>query len=563
MEKVWLRHYPAGIAAEVDIGEHASLAEVFEKTCARHRGRVAFSNLGGRITFGELDAASRHFAAYLQQELGLKKGDRVAIMMPNLLQYPVVMFGILRAGMTVVNCNPLYTARELEHQLKDSGATVIVVLENFAQTLQQVLPRTPIRQVVTTQVGDLLPALKGFVTSFVVKHVKKMVPEWKIEGSITLKAALDAGKRRTLEAVPIDHDDIAFLQYTGGTTGVAKGAVLTHRNLVANLQQATAWIAQDMKEGGEVVIIPLPLYHILSLTVTLVFFKIGSHVVLITNPRDLPAFVDELHKVDPTVILGVNTLFNALLNAPGFNEAMGRSLKLAFAGGMAVQHTVAKRWEAVTGAPLIEGYGLTETSPIVTGNPLNISEWTGTIGLPVPSTDVSIRDDAGNEMPLGEVGEICVRGPQVMRGYWNRPDETERAFIDGWFRTGDMGFMNERGFIKITDRKKDMILVSGFNVYPNEVEDIVMTHPGVMEVAAIGAPDERSGEVVRIVVVRKDPALTAEDLVTHCRQHLTGYKVPKLVEFREEPLPKTNIGKVLRRVLRDELAARKPAPPAA
>ena len=560
MEKIWVRQYPSGIAAEVDVNAYRSLAEIFEKTCTRHRDRTAFSNMGGQLTFGQLDAATQNFAAYLQKVLQMNKGDRLAIMMPNLLQYPVAMFGALRAGLTVVNCNPLYTARELEHQLKDSGATAIVVLENFANTVQEVLPRTPVRTVITTQVGDLLPALKGLITNLVVKHVKHMVPAWRIDGAVSFKAALAAGSRNTLTPVPLNHDDVAFLQYTGGTTGVAKGAILTHRNMVANLQQASAWIATNMVEGSEVMVIPLPLYHILSLTVSLIFFKLGSHLVLITNPRDMPAFIAELGKVKFTAILGVNTLFHGLLNAPGFAEVAGRSLKLAFAGGMAVQQAVAKKWEALTGAPLIEGYGLTETSPVVTGNPLDIKEWTGTIGLPVPSTEVSILDDAGSELPVGQVGELCVRGPQVMRGYWNRPQETEQAFINGWFRTGDMGFVDERGYFKITDRKKDMILVSGFNVYPNEVEDIVMTHPGVMEVAAIGAPDEKSGEVVKIVVVKKDPDLSAEALIAHCREHLTGYKVPKIVEFRTEPLPKTNIGKVLRRLLREQSASAKPAP---
>lgn len=560
MEKIWLRQYPEGIPAEVDIDEHASLQEIFEKTCARHRDRLAFSNMGGQLTFAQVDSETRNFAAYLQQALQMKKGERLAIMMPNLLQYPIALFGALRAGLTVVNCNPLYTARELEHQLNDSGATAIVVLENFAHTLQEVLARTQVKTVITTQVGDLLPMLKGLITNLVVKHVKHMVPDWHIEGAVAFKAVLAAGSRHTLTPVPLSHEDVAFLQYTGGTTGVAKGAILTHRNMVANLQQASAWIAKNMVEGSEIMVIPLPLYHILSLTVSLIFFKLGSHLVLITNPRDLPAFIQELGKVRFTAILGVNTLFHALLNAPRFAEAAGRrTLKLAFAGGMAVQQAVAKKWEAVTGAPLIEGYGLTETSPVVTGNPLDIEEWTGTIGLPIPSTEVSVLDDAGNEMPVGEVGELCVRGPQVMRGYWNRPQETEKAFIDGWFRTGDMGFMDQRGYFKITDRKKDMILVSGFNVYPNEVEDIVMTHPGVMEVAAIGAPDERSGEVVKIVVVRKDPALSADALLAHCREHLTGYKVPKIVEFRSEPLPKTNIGKVLRRLLREQSASTKPA----
>jgi long-chain acyl-CoA synthetase len=554
MDKIWLKHYPPGMPSEVDLHEYASLREILEKTCARFRELPAVSNMGATLTYSELDAATRDFGAYLQRTLQLPKGERVAIMMPNLLQYPVAMFGALRAGLTVVNCNPLYTARELEHQLKDSGATSIVVLENFAHTLQQVIGGTSIKTVITTQVGDLLPLPRSLLTNLVVKHVKHMVPEWRIDGAIGFKDALAAGRSHDLAPVPLGHDDMAFLQYTGGTTGVAKGAILTHGNMVANLQQASAWISKNLVEGAETTVIPLPLYHILSLTVSMIFIKLGAHLVLITNPRDLPAFVNEIKKVKFTAILGVNTLFNALLNTPGFSDVAGGSLKLAFAGGMAVQQAVAKRWEAVTGAPLIEGYGLTEASPVVTGNPLDIAEWTGTIGLPIPSTEVSIRDDARNELPVGSIGEICVRGPQVMKGYWNRPDETEKAFVDGWLRTGDLGCVDERGYFKITDRKKDMILVSGFNVYPNEVEDVVMMHPGVMEVAAIGVPDEKSGEAVKIVVIRKDPGLTTEDLVAHCRKYLTGYKLPRTVEFRTEPLPKTNIGKVLRRLLRDTKA---------
>ncbi len=552
MDKIWLRHYPPGIPSEVDLHEYASLKEILEKTCARFRDLPAFSNMGATLTYTQLDAATRDFAAYLQKVLRLQKGERMAIMMPNLLQYPVAMFGALRAGLTVVNCNPLYTARELEHQLTDSGATSIVVLENFAHTLQQVIGRTSIKTVITTQIGDLLPLARALLTNIVVKHVRHMVPDWRIEGAIRFKDTLAAGRNHDLMPVPLGHDDLAFLQYTGGTTGVAKGAILTHGNIVANLQQVSAWVAMDLTEGAETTVIPLPLYHILSLTVSMIFFKIGAHLVLITNPRDLPAFINELRKVKFTAIVGVNTLFNALLNTPGFEGAAGRTLKLAFAGGMTVQQAVAKRWEAVTGAPLIEGYGLTEASPIVAGNLLNITDWTGTIGLPMPSTEVSIRGEAGNELPIGSVGEICVRGPQVMKGYWNQPEETEKAFVDGWLRTGDLGSMDESGYLRITDRKKDMILVSGFNVYPNEVEDVVMLHPGITEVAAIGVPDEKSGETVKIVVVRKDPALTAEDLVAHCRKYLTGYKLPRIVEFRTEPLPKTNIGKVLRRLLRDE-----------
>jgi long-chain acyl-CoA synthetase len=552
VEKIWLKSYPAGIPAEVDVKAFSSLPDIVGKTCERFRDRPAFSNMGTTMTYAALATAARNFAAYLQHDLKLVKGDRIALMMPNLLQYPVALFGALRAGLTVVNCNPLYTARELEHQLKDSGATTIVVLENFAATLQKVLDKTAVNTVITTEVGDLQPPLKGLLINLMVKYVKRMVPYWHIQYSVSFNSALETGKRRDLKAVPLSHDDVAFLQYTGGTTGVAKGAILTHGNMVANLQQGSAWIANGMKEGVEVMIIPLPLYHVLSLTCSMIFFKIGAHLVLVTNPRDLPAFLKELQRVRFTAILGVNTLFNALLNTPGFAEVAGRTLKLAFAGGMAVQEPVARRWEAVTGAPLIEGYGLTEASPIVTGNPLNIKDWTGTIGLPIPSTEVTIRNDAGEELPLGVVGEICVRGPQVMKGYWNRPDETGNAFFSDWLRTGDLGFMDERGYIKMTDRKKDVVIVSGFNVYPNEVEEVVIAHPGVLEVAAIGVPDEKSGEAVKVIVVKKDQNLTVDEVIAHCKKNLTSYKVPKQVELRTEPLPKTSIGKILRRVLRDE-----------
>jgi long-chain acyl-CoA synthetase len=433
---------------------------------------------------------------------------------------------------------------------------VIVVLENFAHTLQEVLPKTQVKSVITTQAGDLFPAVKALLTNLVVKHVKKMVPSWDIPGSTGLKQALQSGKRQQLKDVPLTHDDIAFLQYTGGTTGVAKGVMLTHGNMVANLQQVATWIARDLDEGVETMVLPLPLYHVYALISNLVFIKIGANTVLITNPRDLPGLVNELKKIHFTGIIGVNTLYYALLNTPGFSEVAGHTLKLAFAGGMAVQRAVADRWKQVTGVPIVEGYGLTETSPVAIGNVLNIKEWTGTIGLPIPSTEVAMLDEAGDELPLGEVGEISIRGPQVTKGYWNRPDETAHAFTpDGWFRTGDMGFMNEKGYVKITDRKKDMVLVSGFNVFPNEVEDVIMTHPGVLEVAVIGAPDEKSGEVVKAVVVRKDPALTAQALIAHCQKQLTGYKVPKIIQFRTEPLPKSNIGKILRRQLRDNAKA--------
>jgi long-chain acyl-CoA synthetase len=551
MEKIWLKQYPEGIPAAVDVHAYASLKEIFETSCRRFRDLPAYSNLGVSITYGELDTLSRHFGAYLQQVLRLPRGERVAIMLPNVLQYPVALFGALRAGYTVVNTNPLYTPRELEHQLRDSGATAIVVLENFAATLQQVLDNTPVKHVITTQIGDLFPAPQRVLVNFVVKRVKKMVPQWRIPGAVALRAALTSGRRARLQDVPIARDDLAFLQYTGGTTGVAKGAMLTHGNLVANLQQVHAWIARDLVDGKEVGLIPLPLYHVFALTVNLVLMKIGAHIVLITNPRDIPAFIATLKKTPVTVMIGVNTLYNALLNAPGFAEVKLGRLKVAAAGGMAVQRAVAQRWKAATGVPLLEGYGLTETSPIAIANPLSIEAWSGNIGVPIPSTEAAILDEDGKPLPVGEVGEICIRGPQVMKGYWNRPDETAKVFTaDGWFRTGDMGFMDADGSFKITDRKKDMIIVSGFKVFPNEVEDVVMLHPGVLEVAAIGVPDERSGEAVKIVVVRKDPALTAEALLEHCKRHLTGYKVPKVVEFRSEPLPKTNIGKILRRELR-------------
>ena len=552
MDKIWLQQYPKGIPAEIDLDEYASLKAILERSCARYGARPAYSNMGASITYHALDRASRDFGAWLQHVAGLAKGDRVAIMLPNLLQYPVALFGALRAGMTVVNVNPMYTARELLHQLKDSGATVIVVLENFAHVVQQVLAETAVRTVVTTQVGDLFPRAKGIVTNLVVKHVKKMVPRWRIAGAVPIRAALRQGRAHALDDVTLTHDDIAFLQYTGGTTGVAKGAMLTHGNLVANVQQVAAWIARDLEDGKETAILPLPLYHVYALTSNLVFMKIGAHVILITNPRDMPTFVKTLKQQKFTVMIGVNTLYNALLNAPGFAQVSTRDIKMANAGGMAVQRAVAEKWKAITGVPLVESYGLTETSPAAISNTLDIKDWTGNIGVPVPSTEAAILDDDGVEVPVGEVNEICIRGPQVMKGYWNRPAETANVFTrDGWLRTGDMGFMDARGSFKITDRKKDMIIVSGFKVFPNEIEDVVMMHPGVLEVAAVGVADEKSGEAVKIVVVRKDPALTERELLDHCRKSLTGYKVPKIIAFRDEPLPKSNIGKILRRELRD------------
>ena len=553
MEKIWLSNYPKGIPAEIDPNTFESLRDVLRQSCVRYASLPAFSNMGTSISFAELDRKSRDFAAYLQGSLGLSRGDRVGIMMPNLLQYPVAIFGILHAGLVVVNINPQYTAPELEHQLRDSGTVAIVVLENFAHTLQKVLESNPAMDmaVITTEVGDMFPVVKEVLTNAVVKHVKKLVPAWSIAGAVEFNACLRAGREQATQEVPIGHDDIAFLQYTGGTTGVAKGAVLTHGNLVANLQQLGAWIAQDLIEGREILICPLPLYHVFALTCSLMFMKIGAHNVLITNPRDMHAFMHDLKKYRFTAILGVNTLYRAMLDAPEFKEVDTRSLKLTSAGGMAVQKVVAERWKKATGVAIIEGYGLTETSPVAISNPLNIDDWTGTIGMPIPSTEAAILDDAEQEMRIGEVGEICIRGPQVMPRYWNRPDESEKVFTrDGWFRTGDMGFMNASGYFAITDRKKDIIVVSGFKVFPNQIEDAVALHPGVAEVAAIGVPDEKSGELVKIVVLRQDPNLTAQELLTHCRQHLTDYKIPKIIEFSNEPLPKSNLGKILRRQLR-------------
>ncbi len=551
VEKIWLREYPLGVPAEVDLNEFSSLKDILEKTCRRFADLPAYSNMGATLRYRDVDRLSRNFGAYLQQGLGLGKGERVALMMPNVLQYPVALFGILRAGLIVVNVNPLYTPRELEHQLKDSGATAIVIVENFAHTLQEVLDQTLVKTVITTQLGDLFPFLKRTLVNFVVKRVKKLVPAWHIPGVVPFKQALREGAARTLSDVPLDHDDLAFLQYTGGTTGIAKGAMLTHGNMVANLQQASAWLSTVSKPAEETIITALPLYHIFSLTANcLTFMKAGGHNILITNPRDMPGFVKELSKIKFTAISGVNTLFNALLHTPGFDRLDFQSLKLSLAGGMAVQRAVAENWRQVTGTPLIEGYGLTETSPAATFNPLTLTEYNGSIGLPLPSTALSIRADDERELGIGEVGEICIRGPQVMRGYWNQPEETAKVMTsDGYLRTGDMGFVDERGYVRIVDRKKDLIIVSGFNVYPNEVEDVVAHHPGVLEVAAVGVPDDKSGEAVKIVVVRKDPALTAEALIEHCRRHLTGYKVPRHIEFRTE-LPKTNVGKILRRAMR-------------
>jgi len=552
LDRPWQQSYPQGVPADIDVNEFRSVSAVFDASVARFRDRPAYSSFGKQLTYGEADALVEQFAAYLLGELKLKKGDRVALMMPNCLQYPVATFGVLRAGLTVVNVNPLYTARELKHQLVDAGATVLVVVDNFGDTVQQVIADTPVRQVITTGLGDMLGA-KGVVVNFVLKYIKKMVPNYSIKGAIRFNQALRLGSRHTLPAVQVDHDDIAFLQYTGGTTGVAKGAMLTHRNLVANMQQASAWIAASgIEEGKEWIITALPLYHIFALTANgLVFMKFGGCNHLITNPRDMKGFIKELKGVRFTAITGVNTLFNGLLNTPGFDTVDFSTLKVTLGGGMAVQRSVAERWKKVTGVTLVEAYGLTETSPAACINPLDLKEYNGAIGLPIPSTDACIKDDDNRVLATGEVGELCIKGPQVMKGYWQRPDETEKAVdADGWLHTGDMARMDDQGFFYIVDRKKDMILVSGFNVYPNEVEDVIAMMPGVLEVAAVGVPDERSGEVVKVVIVKKDPALTAEQVKDYARANLTGYKHPKIVEFRKE-LPKTNVGKILRRELRD------------
>ena len=552
-ERPWLDHYPQGVPAEIDLNAYASVAAVLEESFQRFRDRPAFANFGRQLSYGQIDQLSRQFAGYLTGVLKLGKGDRVAIMMPNVLQYPIALFGALRAGLVVVNTNPMYTARELKHQLEDSGAKAIVVLDNFAATLQQVVGDTEVRHIVTTGIGDLLGFAKGALVNFVLKHVKKMVPAYQLPQAVRFRDALAQGSAHELPAISLNHDDIAFLQYTGGTTGVAKGAMLSHGNMVANMLQAGAWIGTNMREGSEVIITALPLYHIFSLTANgLTFMRLGGLNWLITNPRDMPGFVKELKVSGFTALTGVNTLFNGLLNTPGFAELDFSRLHLTLGGGMAVQRAVAERWKKVTGCPLVEAYGLTETSPAACINPLDLRDYNGSIGLPVPSTDVEIWSEDNQPLPVGEVGELMVKGPQVMKGYWNRPDETAKVLgADGWLHTGDIAKMDANGYFYIVDRKKDMILVSGFNVYPNEVEDTVMQHPGVSEVAAVGMPDEHSGEVVKLFVVRKDPSLTEEALKQFCRDNLTGYKRPKYIEFRDA-LPKSNVGKILRRELRDE-----------
>ncbi len=552
MTKPWLVSYPTGVPAEIDLSVYGSINEIFSDSSTRFRERTAFTNMGTSITYGELDQAVTQFAVWLQHK-GLKPGDRLALMMPNILQYPVALFGALRAGLVVVNTNPLYTARELKHQLIDSGARAIVVVENVAHVLQEVLDQVPLEFVITTRIGDLLKFPKNLLVNLVLKYVRKTVPAWKIPGAISMREVLVQGRKHALQTVSIGFEDIAFLQYTGGTTGVSKGAMLTHRNLVANMLQSKAWLAPTgIGQDHEIIITALPLYHIFALTANcLVFMALGGTNVLITNPRDLPGFVAELKKVKFTRLTGVNTLFNSLLNTPGFAELDFSSLKGTLGGGMAVQRAVAQRWAATTGSTLVEAYGLTETSPAACINPVDLAEYNGCIGLPISSTECAIMDDAGSLLAQGETGELVVRGPQVMKGYWQRPEETDKVLVgDGWLRTGDIAVMNSQGYFKIVDRKKDMILVSGFNVYPNEVEDVFALHPKVLEVAAVGIPDEKSGEAVKLFVVAKDPSLTERELRDHAEKQLTGYKRPRFIEFRDA-LPKSNVGKILRRELRD------------
>ncbi|MBN3265720.1 long-chain-fatty-acid--CoA ligase FadD [Pectobacterium brasiliense] len=559
MEKIWLSRYPADVPAEIDPDRYSSLIEMFETSVKRYADRPAFVNMGEVMTFRKLEERSRAFAAYLQNQLKLQKGERVALMMPNLLQYPVALFGVLRAGLVVVNVNPLYTPRELEHQLKDSGASTIVIVSNFAHTLEKVVHNTAVKHVVLTRMGDQLSTAKGTLVNFVVKYIKRLVPKYHLPDAISFRRVLQEGRRQQYIRPDIINTDLAFLQYTGGTTGVAKGAMLTHRNMLANLEQCKGAYGAILQEGNELVITALPLYHIFALTVNgLLFLELGGKNLLITNPRDIPAVVKEMKQYPFTAITGVNTLFNALLNNKEFHELDFSTLRLAVGGGASVQQAVAERWEKLTGKHLLEGYGLTESSPLVAVNPYDLKHYSGSIGLPVSSTDVKIVDDDGNDAGPGESGELWVRGPQVMLGYWQQPAATDEVLKDGWLATGDIVTSDDEGFLRVIDRKKDMILVSGFNVYPTEIEDVISRHPKVSESAVVGVDSEVSGEAVKAFVVRRDHSLTKEELTTHCRRNLTGYKVPKEIEFCDD-LPKSNVGKILRRELRGEKKAKKDA----
>jgi long-chain acyl-CoA synthetase len=556
MERIWLKSYPEGVPAEIDLSAVGSLGDFIGGSIDKFRARTAFLSMGKAISYGELDLMSRAFASYLKNVARLPQGARVALMMPNLLQYPIAAFGALRAGYVVVNCNPLYAPRELHHQFADSGAEAIVVLENFALTLEKAIAGTAVRVVIVTGAGDLLGAAKGALVNAALRHVRRAVPAFRLPQAVGLNRALALGARQPFTDAAVQPDDIAFLQYTGGTTGVPKGAMLTHRNMVANLRQMHAWIGHALRAEGEMFVAALPLYHVFALQVNgFVPLMIGASNLMIANPRDIPAFIKALRKTPFTVVPGVNTLFNALLNNKDFATLDFSRLHFAIGGGMAVQKAVAERWQAMTGKPLIEAYGLTETSPAAIANPLTIEDFTGAIGLPMPSTDIAIRDDDGRDLEVGETGELCIKGPQVMAGYWKKPDETAKVMTaDGFLRTGDIARVDEHGYVYLVDRKKDMINVSGFNVYPNEIEEVVATHPGVLEVGAVGVPDLRTGEAVKLVVVRKDPALTEADLIAHAKRYLTGYKVPRQIEFRDA-LPKTNVGKVLRRELREDRPA--------
>ena len=553
-DKPWLKSYPPGVSDTINSGEYHSIVELLEQSCNQFKERVAFHNMGAEITYADLDYLTRNFAASLQ-DMGLQQGDRIALMMPNTLQYPVALFGALRAGLVIVNTNPMYTARELRHQLVDAGAKAIVVVENFAHVLESIRDEVPLEHIITTGVGDLLNFPKSLFVNFALRHVKKTIPAWSLPGSVTFQNVLDKGKKLPLKPVNIGFEDTAFLQYTGGTTGVAKGAMLTHKNIVSNLLQSREWLTQ-LDDTRETIVTALPLYHIFALTANcLTFIYLGGTNILISDPRDMPGFVKELSRHNVTAITGVNTLFNALLNTEGFADLDFSSLKMTLGGGMAVQRAVAEHWKQVTGIPLIEAYGLTETSPAACINPVTLAEYNGFIGLPISSTNACIKDDDGNHLPIGERGELCLQGPQVMKGYWQRPEATDEVLdADGWLHTGDIAVMNEEGYFKIVDRKKDMILVSGFNVFPNEIEDVVALHPKVLEVAAIGVPDEKSGEAVSIFLVKKDPTLTKEEVIAHCKENLTGYKRPRYIEFMDD-LPKSNVGKILRRELRDSKAA--------
>ena len=553
MEKLWLNSYEQGVNAEIDITQYSSISDVFRQSVEKFAHQPAFQNMGKMLTYAEVGKLAEDFASYLQNVLKLPRGERVAIMLPNLLQYPIALFGILQAGLVAVNTNPLYTPRELEHQLKDSGATTIIVLENFANTLELVLPRTQIKHVIVASVGEMFGFFKGTLMNFVLRKIKKMVPEYRISGAIPFQTTLKEGAAHTFRPVTLTREDTALLQYTGGTTGVAKGAVLSHGNICANMLQAKEWIKNQLREGKETVIAALPLYHIFALTVNLMIFtNAGSKIILITNPRDMKGFIGELKKERISVFIGVNTLFNGMVNQPDFAAVDFSNLRLTLGGGMATQKAVAEKWKKITGTPIVEAYGLTEASPGVCCNPLNIEAYSGGIGLPVPSTEVELRDADGKEVGVGQPGELWVRGPQVMKGYWNRPEETAKT-IDarGFLETGDIAVMDEKGWLKLVDRKKDLIVVSGFNVYPNEIEEVVSHNDKVMEVACIGVPNEKTGEALKVFVVKKDPSLTKEELIEFCRTELTAYKVPKDIEFRDE-LPKSNVGKILRRELREQ-----------